>query len=104
MSRAASLKMKHELERRAESLRKEIRQMELNAEIEAAGAEVSVLQTFSAEQDGMESYFEKHQPKQTVDLDTRFKDSTRKKNERKRKQHTCQCQVWKQERKCCLSS
>lgn len=103
MSRAASLKKKRELEQRAESLRKEIKQMELNAEIEAAGAEVSVLQTFSAEQDGMESYFEKHQPKQTVDLDTRFKDSTRKKR-KKTKQHTCQCQVWKQERKCCLSS
>lgn len=82
MSRAASLKKKHELEQRAESLRKEMEQMELNAEIEATGAEVSVLQTFSAEQDEMESYFEKHQPKQTVDLDARFKDSTRKKKKK----------------------
>lgn len=48
-------------------------QMELNAEIEAAGAEGSVLQAFSVEQDGIESYFERHRPKQPVVFDVKFK-------------------------------
>lgn len=54
--------------------------MGLETAIEAAGAEVSVLQAFSAEQDGMESYVEKHELKQTnVNPDARFKELTENK-------------------------
>lgn len=51
--------------------------MELNPEIAGTGAKVSVLQAFSVKEDGTESYFEKHQPNQTVDLETKCHDSTR---------------------------
>lgn len=59
LARAESLKQKHELETKAESLHKQMEQMDLETEIEAAEAEMVVLQAFSAEQDGMDSYFEK---------------------------------------------
>lgn len=74
LARADSLKKRHELETQAESLRKKMEQMDLEGEIEAAGAELFVLQAFSTEQDGMESYVEKHKLKQTnVNPDARFK-------------------------------
>lgn len=80
LAHADSQKKRHERETQAESLCKKMEQMDREAESEAAGAEVSVLQAFSAEQDGMESYFEKHELKQTnVKSNAGFKELTENK-------------------------
>ncbi len=51
--------------------------MENDTELAASGAELTILQAFSA-QDGMESYFEKQRPKEitVVIPDAKLKEST----------------------------
>lgn len=72
-----ALKKKHELEKEAESIRKRMEQVEMDAEIEASDAELAILQAFS-DQDGMKSYFKKQNPKERRDIpDAKFEKSNR---------------------------
>ncbi|XP_037394066.1 uncharacterized protein LOC119263286 [Pygocentrus nattereri] len=71
VARAASLKEKHTLEEQVEVLRRKKEQMDLDADLAASTAKLSVLKIYGASSvisDGMESYFEKETKQKAVSI------------------------------------
>ncbi len=97
LARASAMEGQHAMEEEAESLCKRLEKSKLEAEIEAAGAELAVLRAFAenAEKDGMESYFEKERIQlpgkrqaPVVSMETEHLPAIRRERERPDARHT----------------